>query len=155
RTVTVTDVGPGPGTLLTAGTTRPFGIKIGACAGAVLHVGGTCLLTVSLIPRRAGTDTGTLTATVTDDLGSPVVFTVPITATVAPEAAQLSVHPGVAPPGQVTDVTGSGFLAGQDVTLSWAPGLGKVSVVASATGGLSAVMIIFPDDFTGPRVKSS
>ncbi len=152
RTVTVTDAGPGPGEVTTAGTTAPFGTKIGACAGAVLHEGGTCTLTVSLTPRHPGTDHGSLTTTVTDDLGSPVVFTVPVTAIVAPEAARLSVDPAVAPPGQVTDVTGSGFIPGQDVTLSWVPGLGQASVVASGTGRLTAVMIIFTDDFTGPRV---
>jgi Tol biopolymer transport system component len=155
-TVTITDVGPGPGTVTTAGTTPPFGIKIGACAGAVLHDGGSCVVTVTLIPQPAGTDDGTLAVTVADDFGSPGTFSVPITATVVatptPEAARLTLDPGVAPPGQVTDVTGSGFLAGQHVTLSWDPGLGQVSVVANASGRLTAVMVIFPDDFTGPRV---
>jgi hypothetical protein len=155
-TVTVTDVGPGPGTVTTAGTTLPFGINIGACAGALLHDGGSCVLTVSLIPRQAGSDLGTLTSTVTDVFGSPGTFTVPITATVVatptPEAARLTLNPGVAPPGQVTDVTGTGFLAGQHVTLSWDPGLGQISVVANGSGRLTAVMVIFPDDFTGPRV---
>jgi hypothetical protein len=155
-TVTVTDAGPGPGTVTTAGTTPPFGIKIGACAGALLHDGGSCVLTVSLIPQHAGSDQGTLTSTVTDVFGSPGTFTVPITATVAappqPEVALLTLSPGVAPPGQVTDVTGTGFLAGQHVTLSWDRGLGQVSVVANGSGHLTAVMIIFPDDFTGPRV---
>jgi hypothetical protein len=154
--VTVTDVGPGPGTVTTAGTTPPFGIKIGVCAGAVLHDGGSCVLTVTLIPQHAGSDHGTLTSTVTDNFGSPGTFSAPITATViatpTPEAARLTLDPGVAPPGQVTDVTGTGFLAGQHVTLSWDPGLGQVSVVANGSGRLTAVMIIFPDDFTGPRV---
>jgi hypothetical protein len=155
-TVTVTDVGPGPGTVTTAGTTTPFGINVGACAGAVLHDGGSCVLTVSLIPQHAGSDSGSLTATVTDVFGSPGDFSVPITATVIvstqPEAARLTLNPGVAPPEQVTDVTGTGFLAGQHVTLSWNRGLGQVSVVANASGRLTAVMVIFPDDFTGPRV---
>jgi hypothetical protein len=155
-TVTVTDVGPGPGTVTTAGTTAPFGINIGACAGAVLHDGGSCVLTVSLIPQSGGTDNGSLTATVTDVFGSPGTFSAPITATVIvpvqPEAARLTVNPGVAPPEQVTDVTGTGFLAGQHVTLSWDRGLGQVSVVASASGRFTAVMVIFSDDFTGPRV---
>jgi hypothetical protein len=155
-TVTVTDAGPGPGTVTTAGTTTPFGINIGACAGALLHDGGSCVLTVSLIPQHAGSETGSLTATVTDVFGSPGDFSVPITATVIvpaqPEAARLTLNPGVAPPEQVTDVTGTGFLAGQRVTLSWNHGLGQVSVVANASGRLTAVMVIFPDDFTGPRV---
>lgn len=155
-TVTVTDVGPGPGTVTTAGTTSPFGINIGACAGAVLHDGGSCVLTVSLIPHHAGSDHGTLTATVADVFGSPTVFTAPITATVValpqPEAARITVNPGVAPPEQVTDVTGTGFLAGQHVTLSWNHGLGQVSVVANASGHITAVIVIFSDDFTGPRV---
>jgi hypothetical protein len=155
-TVTVTDVGPGPGTVTTAGTTAPFGINIGACAGAVLHDGGSCVLTVSLIPQSAGSDNGSLTSTVTDVFGSPGTFSVPITATVVvptqPEAARLTLNPGVAPPEQVTDVTGTGFLAGQHVTLSWNLGLGQISVVANASGRFTAVMVIFSDDFTGPRV---
>jgi hypothetical protein len=52
----------------------------------------------------------------------------------------------------VTDVTGTGFLAGQHVTLSWNRGLGQVGVVANASGRITAVMVIFSDDFTGPRV---
>jgi hypothetical protein len=155
-TVTVTDVGPGPGIVTTAGTTSPFGIKIGACAGAVLHDGGSCVLSVTLIPQQAGSEQGALTSTVTDVFGAPGTFSVPITATVVAtpvsEAARLTLDPGVSPPGQVTDVTGTGFLAGQHVTLSWDPGLGQVSVVANASGRLTAVMVIFPDDFTGPRV---
>jgi hypothetical protein len=122
----------------------------------VLHDGGSCVLTVTLIPTHAGSGHGTVTSTVTDDFGSPGTFSVPITATVVatptPEAARLTVDPGVSPPGQVTDVTGSGFLAGQHVSLSWDPGLGQVSVVANGSGRLTAVMVIFPDDFTGPRV---
>jgi hypothetical protein len=141
----------------TAGTTAPFGIIIGACAGAVLHTGDSCVVTVSLVPAQAGTDNGTLAATTTDDLGSPAAFSVLIIATVVTvvhhhEAAKIAVNPGVAPAGQVTDVTGSGFLAGQHVTLTWDHGLGQVPVVASGTGGITAVMVIFPDDITGPRV---
>jgi hypothetical protein len=113
------------------------------------------VLTVSLTPRHAGTDHGSLTTTVTDDLGAPVIFTVPITATVASEAALLAVNPDVAPAGQVTDVTGTGFIPGQDVTLSWDPGLGQVSLAADGTARLTAVMIVFPDDFatTTDRVQ--
>jgi hypothetical protein len=185
-TVTVFDSGPGPGTVTTAGTTPPFGITVGACAGAVLHAGDSCVLTVSLIPVQAGPDNGTLTATTTDDLGSPADFSVPITATVIPVTpptttppttqppttappttqppttqppttppppnARIDVNPGVAPAGQVTVVTGSGFLAGQDVTLSWDHGLGAVGVIADGSGGFTAVMVIFPDDVSGPRV---
>lgn len=150
--VTVTDTGPGPGLVTSGTTTQPFGTGIGACAGAVLDDGGSCILTVSLTPQNTGTDNGSLTITVTDPLGSPLTFSVPITATVVPEAASLTLKPSVAPPGQVTDVTGSGFIPGQKVTLSWDHGLGQVSVVALATGRLTAVMVIFPDDFTGPRV---
>lgn len=159
-TVTVTDTGPGPGTVTTAGTTAPFGIIIGACAGAVLHEGDSCAVTVSLIPQQPGTDNGTLTATATDDLGSPGDFTVPITVTVLPlppphhhhpEHARIALNPGVAPAGQVTDVTGSGFLNGQVVTLSWDHGLGKIQLKLNGTR-FTAVMVIFPDDYTGPRV---
>lgn len=157
-TVTVTNIGPGPGTVLTAGTTPPFGIAIGTCAGAVLHEGDSCVVTVSLVPDNPGTDNGTLTATVTDDSGSPLSFSEPITATVViitpphHEKARITLNPGVAPAGQVTDVTGTGFLAGQHVTLSWNLGLGQVKVVADGSGDLTAVMVIFPDDYTGPRV---
>lgn len=158
-TVTVTDIGPGAGTVTTAGTSAPFGTTIGACAGAVLHDGDSCLLTVSLIPQQGGNDNGTLTATATDDLGSPVIFSVPVTAIVvvnipppSQETPRIAVNPSVAPEGQVTDVKGGGFLAGQHVTLSWDHGLGQVQVVATGTGGVTAVMVIFPDDYTGPRV---
>jgi hypothetical protein len=39
-------------------------------------------------------------------------------------------------------VTGTGFPAGQRVTLSWRPGLGSVTV--SASGTFTAQMVIFP-----------
>jgi hypothetical protein len=64
----------------------------------------------------------------------------------------LTLSPNVAPPGQVTKVTGTGFTAGQHVTLSWQPGLGQASVVVGPDGGFTVIMVIFSDDFTGPRV---
>lgn len=161
-TVTVTDTGPGPGTVTSAGTTGPFGETTGACAGAVLHDGGSCVLTVSFVPNLTGTATGTLTSTATDELGSPATFSVPVTAFVPsrlpPPNPRLTVDPGVAPPGQVTFVTGTGFVLGERLMLSWDHGLGQVAVTVipdggpAGTGGFKAVMVIFADGFTGPRL---
>jgi Abnormal spindle-like microcephaly-assoc'd, ASPM-SPD-2-Hydin/WD40-like Beta Propeller Repeat len=176
--VTVTNTGPGPGAVTVTGAGAPFGISNDTCAAVVLYQDSTCTFTATLTPQQTGQDMAGVTVTATDDSGTSLPFAEPVTATVtsptptpsvsptgsstgsptiSPTGSptgqpRLSVNPGVAPPGQVTQVTGSGFAAGQQVTLSWKPGLGQVSVVADKSGGFTTAMVIFPDDFTGPRV---
>ena len=147
--VTVTNTGPGPGTVTGDGTSAPFTMSGDSCVGALLRPGSTCTFTASLNPLQEGQDTANLTETATDDGGTSLSFTAPITATVQPV---LTLTPGVAPPGQVTEVTGIGFIPGQQVTLSWVPGLGQTSVVPNGSGGFTVAMVVFPDDFTGLRV---
>lgn len=147
--VVVTNTGPGPGTVTGEGTSPPFTMSGDSCLGALLRPGSTCMFTASLNPLFEGQDKANLTVTTTDDGGTSLSFTAPITATVQPV---LTLTPGVAPPGQVTEVTGTGFTPGQQLTLSWVPGLGQASAVPNGSGGFTVAMVVFPDDFTGPRV---
>jgi hypothetical protein len=152
RTVTVTDTGPGPAPVTRTGATPPFTIILDSCAGTVLYAGTTCQLTILLDPLHAGHEQGTVTV-VTTDADEPLATSiVPATATVIrPVAARLAANPAVSSSGEVTQVTGTGFPAGQRITLSWQPGLGTVTVIAATSGALTAEMVIFPDDSTGPR----
>ncbi len=61
RTVTVTNLGPGPVTVTTA-VTGPFQVTDG-CDGLSLHRGETCLVTVSFAPTSGGDQEGTVTVT--------------------------------------------------------------------------------------------
>lgn len=149
RTVTVTDAGPGPGTVTRQISHPPFGITGGTCANAVLHAGASCTLTITLAPLPAGTARGAVTAVTTDDSGATRTFTEPAVVTVV--APTLTLTPPVAPPGQVTTVAGTGFAPGQQVSLSWDRGLGQAGAIADSSGRFAVVVVIFPDDVTGLR----
>lgn len=150
RTITLTDSGPGPGTVTLAGSHSAFGISSGTCAHAMLHPGASCEITVILPPLPPGTARGAVTAVTTDDSGADRTFTVPETVTAV--APVLTLTPPVAPPGQVTTVTGRGFAPGQQVIVSWNRGTGQAAAIASSSGRFTVIVVIFPDDGTGPRI---
>jgi hypothetical protein len=153
-TVTVTDSGPGPATVTGIATTAPFGTTDSTCIGAVLYASTSCRFLERLAPQLAGHDQGTATIATTDDGEPTMTSSVPVTVIVL--KPQLSLTPDVDFAGQVTLVRGTGFQAGEAVTLSWSQGLGTVTVtvtasVTSSVGGFSTPMVIFPDDIYGPR----
>ncbi|MGH3156631.1 MAG: choice-of-anchor D domain-containing protein, partial [Streptosporangiaceae bacterium] len=147
--VTVTDSGPGPGTVTGAAASGPFGVPADRCVGVTLQAGSRCTVTVTFTPSSAGPATGTLSVTTQDDDEPPVIGGVPATATV-PQPL-LVVSPGVASAGEACQVTGSSFPPYRKITLSWSPGLGSAVARSSSAGGFSAAMVIFPNDFIGPR----
>lgn len=57
---------------------------------------------------------------------------------------------GLGPPGFVTTATGTGFPAGE-VTLRWAPGIGRIRARADDRGRLRAPVLVFPRDLEGRR----
>lgn len=65
--------------------------------------------------------------------------------------ASLTVRPDVVQPGEVATVTGTGLPADRAVTLRWQPGLGQAQAPTDAQGQLSAPLLVFHRDVTGPR----
>jgi hypothetical protein len=152
RTVTVTNGGPGPTVVTGVGITGPYVLITNTCQEFVLHDNQSCELVVLLIPNTAGTPTGTLTITTSDDGDQPETATIPLSATVVPPTVPtMTVRPTVAYGGQVIRVTGAAFPAGTTLTLSWDRGLGTTTVTTDANGGLTASIAIFPDDQLGAR----
>jgi hypothetical protein len=145
--ITVTDTGPGPGTVTAVTVSGPF--RVTGCLGTLLSSGGRCAVTVTFAPSTAGRETGKLTVTTEDDGDPPIGVTVPVVADVP--APRLSVSPDVATYGDAVQVTGTGFPPGQSITLTWTVGLGSATTRASRSGTVRATMVIFPDDILGPR----
>lgn len=151
--VTVTDGGPGPGTVTAVSATGPFRVTGNRCAGMVLSGGGGCAVTVTFAPTAPGRATGTLTITTQNDSEPAVTGTMPVAASVP--APEVTASPAVASAGEAVLVTGTGFPPGQAITLSWQPGLGSATAAASGSGTLGAYLVIFPDDLTGPRTLTA
>jgi hypothetical protein len=152
RTVTVTDIGLGPTTVIGTDVTGPFRLTGNTCQGTVLHHGQSCVLTVLFIPTTAGTPTGRLTLTTQAD-GEPTKTTsVGLNATVVvPTTPLLILSPRVGSGGQVVHATGVAFPANLQLALTWNHGLGATAVTTDAAGGFTANLVIFPDDLLGTR----
>lgn len=69
----------------------------------------------------------------------------------------LAISPAVLEPGELTQVTGTGFTPGTPVILSWrasvggAPLLGTLSVAVGTGGAISGFFLVMPNDLLGPR----
>lgn len=148
--VTITDTGPGPGTVTSVRVSGPFGTAGDNCGGVTLYHGSRCSVTLRFRPAAPGTVAGELTVTTDDDGEPPASTSIGAAATVP--APKLIVSPGVASAGEVTQVRGTSFPPSQKIRLTWRPGLGTALIATSSTGGFGAAMAIFPDDFTGPRI---
>jgi hypothetical protein len=151
RTLTVTDIGPGPITLTGVAITGPFRLITDSCRGIVLRRGQRCVATVVFVPVRAGSPAGVLTWTTADDGEPPVRTGVPIGATVVePTSPLLTVSPPIADSGKVVRATGVAFPAGV-VALRWSAGLGATTVTVGPDGRFTSDLVIFPDDMLGRR----
>jgi hypothetical protein len=147
--VTMTDRGPGPGTVTAVGVTGPFLVSGDGCTGVTLYHGSRCVVTVAFTPAAFGRAVGVLAVTTQDDGEPPVIASVPASAAVP--VPRLATSPAVASSGDSTQVSATGFPPGQKVTLSWSLGLGSVVATVSGAGTFGAYLVIFPDDVTGPR----
>jgi Tol biopolymer transport system component len=152
RTVTVTNTGLGPTTVIGTDITGPFRLTNNTCQNTVLHHGQSCVLTVLSTPTTAGSQAGRLTVTTEAD-GEPNNTTnVSLDATVVvPTTPLLTLSPTVADGGQVVHATGVAFPPNITLTLKWNQGLGKTTVTTSTAGGFTANLVIFPDDLLGER----
>jgi WD40-like Beta Propeller Repeat len=152
RTVTVTDTGLGPTTIIGTDITGPFVLSANSCQGIVLHHGQSCVLTVLFTPTTAGTPTGRVTLTTQADGEPPRTITVGLNANVVvPTTPLLTLSPRVGSGGQVVHATGVAFPANVLLTLGWNHGLGSTTVMTNPTGGFTANLVIFPDDLLGAR----
>jgi hypothetical protein len=72
-------------------------------------------------------------------------------------AGRLAINPSVLQPGELTHVTGSGFVAGRPVTLTWRlphggpPLLGRLPVTADSKGAIATWFMVMPGDLLGQR----
>lgn len=100
----------------------------------------------------------TVSQFVSDVAGGRSIFAFSTTTTLNISCNEkLSMNPGILIPGEATQVTGTGFVPGQPVTLTWrAPGggpplLGEQAVAADTGGGISTYFLVMPNDLPGPR----
>jgi len=72
-------------------------------------------------------------------------------------AGRLAMDPSVLEPGELTHVTGTGFVAGQRVTLTWRlphggpPLLGRLTITADGAGHIATWFMVMPGDLLGQR----
>jgi hypothetical protein len=87
--------------------------------------------------------------------GTSVTASAPLAVTGC--AGRLAIDPAVLEPGELTHVTGTGFVAGQPVTLTWRlPNngprlLGTLTVAADGTGHVATWFLVMPGDLLGQR----
>ena len=101
-----------------------------------------------------GDDTTIPTVTVTTRPGVTIPGPTTTTTIFIPPptpGATLTVTPALGPAGFVASATGTGFPAGQQVTLVWQPGIGTTQVTVQPDGTFTTQILIFPKDRLGPR----
>jgi len=139
------------------GPDQPVTIALdGTAAGsAVPNADGNFSLPIT----AAGLGCGRHEVTASEQAG-PGGATAPLSASAALRVTRcrltLSIDPAVLEPGQVTEVTGTGFRPGAPVSLTWqrpggAPLLGALTVSAGPGGGISGFFLVLPGDLPGPR----
>lgn len=152
-----------PATVLVTGTqfhaSQPVTISLnGTQVGStVTNSGGG--FTVPIIARGLGCTAYQVTAS--EQATSPgLAFlfsaSAPLQATECKKMT-LAINPAVLEPGELTQVTGTGFTPGAPVMLSWqgvsggAPLLGTLSVTVTAGGTIGGFFLVMPNDPLGPR----
>jgi hypothetical protein len=99
-------------------------------------------------PTTVSPGTTTTTIPLTVPALPPVVVPPPPPATGGPA---LTIAPGVAVDGQVTEVRGAGFPPGSVVALQWISGLGQVTTTVAPDGTFIVAFLVLPHDETGFR----
>jgi hypothetical protein len=136
------------GSTITGGAAGDYEVVVDSCAGALLHRGEACTVSVLFTPGATGSRTAVLEVADRFD-GSP--RTVRLRG--AGSLAQLEIDPDVGPPGIVAVVTGTGFPAGAEISLAWTAGITPhlQPIVADEAGGFRVQVIVFHNDRVGPR----
>ncbi|MBF6606474.1 MAG: PD40 domain-containing protein [Chloroflexi bacterium] len=162
RALTVTSAGSGPVSISTLGiapgSAAGYSIVSDGCSGLSLHAGQSCQAVVGFAPSGSGPTTGSLSVP-NDAPSGPQAA--PLTAIVLPgqgNAPTITLSPKVGPPGTVVIVSGTGFAAGQPVSLTWSPGITPTPlgpIAAAPDGTLSAQVLVLPNDVEGPRLLTA
>ncbi|HKT01311.1 MAG TPA: choice-of-anchor D domain-containing protein [Rugosimonospora sp.] len=153
-TVTVSNPGTAPLLVIgvqfapaTAGTfPGDYRVTQTTCLAAPVPAGGSCTVTLAFTPHGTGDRPAVLVIT---DNTSSASHTVPLTGSgVSPV---LRADPPLAPPGAVSQVSGTGFPPGQTVVLTLSNMAGQTSVTASATGTFTTPLVILPHTLPGQQ----
>jgi hypothetical protein len=152
--VTITNTGTGPlrVTAVTPIGTTPTGfpgdytITGSSCLTAPVPAGGSCQVTVVFAPRGAGQRPALLRFT---DNAVPGPQLVGLTG--AGIQPTLTARPPLAPPGAVSQVTGTGFPPGRGVALTLDGMPGQVLATVAGGGGFTVPLVIFPHTRPGKR----
>lgn len=143
--VTFANDGPGPTVVNATKVNGAFHLRGKGCAGAVLHRGQSCRLLVVFAPTEQGRHTGTLSV---DAFRERYTVSLVGTGFFAPE---LTLTPPLASPGDAITARGANFPARAEVTLTWKPGAGRVTVTTDARGRFTVSVPIYPNTLVGWR----
>jgi WD40-like Beta Propeller Repeat len=154
KSVTVTNTGTAPLTISavtligSAPTNFPgdYQITANTCLAAAVAPAATCQVTLRFAPQAVGARPALLQFT---DNATPGPQLVGLTGSGG--APTLVAKPPLAPPGAVSQVTGTGFPAGKVVVLTLDLMPGQVSVTAAADGTFTVPLVIFPHTQYGKR----
>jgi Tol biopolymer transport system component len=154
KSVTVTNTGTAPLTVTgvalvgNAPTSFPsdYTITGNTCVGAPIAPAATCQVTLRFAPQAVGPRPSTLQFT---DNAQPGPQTVALTGGGAPPT--LVATPALAPPGAVSQVTGTGFPPGKVVELTLDGMPSRVLVTAGANGTFTVPLVILPHTAPGRR----
>ena len=134
-----------------------FSIVADGCTGKRIAPGSSCQVVVGVSIASAGQQTARLQ--VADNApAAPHSAKLTALALGAAGAPKITISPTVGPTGSVVVVTGSGFAAGQPVTLAWSVGITPTPlspIVAGTDGSLHAQVLVLPNDEEGPRTLSA
>ena len=154
QSVTVTNTGTAPlaisaVTLIGSAPTNfpgDYQITANTCLAAAVAPAGTCQVTLTFAPQAVGARPALLQFT---DNATPGPQLVGLTGSGG--ALTLVANPPLAPPGAVSQVTGTGVPPGKVVVLTLDLMPGQVSVTVPASGTFTAALVIFPHTQYGRR----
>jgi hypothetical protein len=157
QTITVTNTGTAPLTVLSvvpvASVTTPpnsfpgdYAITANSCLAAPVAPGASCRVSVAFTARAVGQRPALLQFT---DNALPGPQLVGLTGAGATPA--LTAVPPLAPPGAVSQVTGTGFPPGKVVLVTLDGMPGQLAVTASPAGTFTVPLVIFPHTAPGKR----
>jgi hypothetical protein len=104
----------------------------------------------STTTTTTGTTTTTTGTTTTTTTATTTTTTLGTTTTTTATTPRISLNPTIGPPGQVVQVTGSGFASNTLLTLSWKQGIGTFLAESDGSGGLDTQVLVYPHDQLGP-----
>lgn len=143
--MTVSDV-----QIVSIGSTVPesaldYRIESDTCSGVVLAPDGSCVITIIHSPRAAGERPAALLITGTGDQSRLLLLN---GSGIAPK---ITASPPVSSPGRLTVVSGTGFVPGQRVELTFPGHVERTTTTARPDGSFTVSMLLFSGSMAGPR----